>query len=182
MEKLLCIALGLGLMASAVAQVPIPEFDQVAALPVEDFDQAAMLASDDPKLAANKKLVYDFWRTVYEGANLERAAEFMRPEYLQHNPNVPSGRDTFVEFFKGRFTPQEPADRIKQPVISIVAEGDIVIVTFIRPVPHPDKPGKTYAITWFDKFRIEDGRIAEHWDPAEVWLNGAPPGAEFFKE
>jgi predicted SnoaL-like aldol condensation-catalyzing enzyme len=25
---------------------------------------------------------------------------------------------------------------------------------------------KKYATTWFDLFRIVDGKIAEHWDPA----------------
>src|SRR5690242_18199142 len=59
-------------------------------------DQLALIKSADPKLARNKKHVFDFWRIVYEGGHMERAAEFMAPEYIQHNPNVESGRDAFV--------------------------------------------------------------------------------------
>ena len=40
-----------------------------------------------------------------------------------------------------------------------------------------------YYMTWFDVFRIDThGLIAEHWDPSEMWVNGRPPGAEFFHE
>ena len=34
---------------------------------------------------------------------------------------------------------------------------------------------------WADVFRIENGLIAEHWDPSELWVDGKPPGAEFFQ-
>ncbi len=30
----------------------------------------------------------------------------------------------------------------------------------------PKDSTKTYTTTWFDVFRIKDGKIAEHWDPA----------------
>jgi hypothetical protein len=32
--------------------------------------------------------------------------------------------------------------------------------------PHPLRADETYTTTWFDLFRIADGRLAEHWDPA----------------
>jgi len=32
--------------------------------------------------------------------------------------------------------------------------------------PDPKGPAKKYTTTWFDMFRIENGKIAEHWDPA----------------
>lgn len=36
----------------------------------------------------------------------------------------------------------------------------------------PQDPWKTYSTTWFDMWRIKDGKAAEHWDPA--LLNEAP--------
>ena len=161
------------------AQPPI-DYDQPGVVPQATDNQLKWLESHDPQLAKNKKLVFDFWRIVYEGGHADEAPKYMRPEYIQHNPNVASGRDAFIKFFKEVRKPVEVQPFIKQQLISIVAEGDIVILTFVRPVAHPTKPGKTFAMTWFDKFRVEDGRIAEHWDPAEVWLNGAPPGVEYF--
>jgi hypothetical protein len=72
-----------------------------------------MLKSDDPKLARNKKHVFDFWRIVYEGAHLDKAPEYMAETYIQHNPNVPSGRKAFVELS----SKQRPArsNRISRP-------------------------------------------------------------------
>jgi predicted SnoaL-like aldol condensation-catalyzing enzyme len=71
-----------------------------AQLPVEAHrNQQELLASDDPTLAANKKLVYDFWREVLQAHRLDRAPEYLAEDYIQHNPNVATGRAAFVEFF-----------------------------------------------------------------------------------
>jgi predicted SnoaL-like aldol condensation-catalyzing enzyme len=35
-------------------------------------------------------------------------------------------------------------------------------------VPDPRDPGKTYRSYWFDMWRVEDGKLAEHWDGAPV--------------
>ena len=56
-------------------------------------DHEALLASSDPKLAANKRLVYDFWREVFEAGHVELAPKYMTETYIQHNPLVASGRD-----------------------------------------------------------------------------------------
>lgn len=154
--RCLATVLLLALLAPARAQVP------VTAAP----DQEALLASADPRLAANKKLVYDFWREVFEGGHLEFAEKYMAEGYIQHNPNVPTGRAGFVEFF-GRFAKSKPIEpRIKAPLVSIVAERDLVVLSFAREHTDPKDASKKYTTTWFDMFRIEGGKIAEHWDPA----------------
>ncbi len=53
------------------------------------------------------------------------------------------------------------------PLVSITAEGDIVILSFVRELADRKDPPKKYTTTWFDTFRIENGKIAEHWDRAE---------------
>jgi predicted SnoaL-like aldol condensation-catalyzing enzyme len=154
---------------------------QVAPVPL--MSQQAMLKSDDPRLARNKKHVFDFWRIVYEGGHVEQAANYMAEGYIQHNPNLPSGRQTFVEFFSKARPPKPIADHMKMPVIAIVAEGNLVSVFTARKVRDRSKPDRIYTITWFDMFRIDaQGLIAEHWDPSETWVDGKPPGAEFFQE
>ena len=102
--------------------------------PTEDPDQLAMLKSDDPQLAHNKRLVFDFWRIVYEGGHMDQAPKYMAETYIQHNPNVKSGRDAFIELFTKQRPPRPVAPRIKVPVISIVAERDIVMVSYVRKV------------------------------------------------
>jgi predicted SnoaL-like aldol condensation-catalyzing enzyme len=140
----------------ALAQVPV----------VANPDQEQMLASPDPRVAANKRLVYDFWREVFEGGHLELADKYMAESYIQHNPLVSTGRAAFVDFFS-RFVKPGPIEaRIKAPLVAIVAEGDLVVLCFAREHVDPKDSTKKYTTTWFDMFRIESGKMAEHWDPA----------------
>jgi predicted SnoaL-like aldol condensation-catalyzing enzyme len=129
-------------------------------------DQAAQLASADPLLAAHKRLVYDFWREVFEAGHLERADRYLAEDYVQHNPNVPTGRAAFVAFFGKIRQPKPIEPRITAPLVSITAERDLVTLSFVREYPDPKDSSRRYTTTWFDMFRIENGKIAEHWDPA----------------
>jgi predicted SnoaL-like aldol condensation-catalyzing enzyme len=127
-------------------------------------DQKALLASPDPKLAANKKLVFDMYRTIVNAGHWDQAEKFFTKEYIQHNPNVKSGRDELVEYIR-RTRPVRPIpDVIGFPVISIIAEGDMVLVASVEYNDDPEKPGTRYTTTHFDLYRIENGLIAEHWD------------------
>ena len=147
-------------LLAALAVAPLAANAQ---LPVQAAaDQSALLASADPHLAANKKLVYDFWREVFEAGHMDLAEKYMAEGYIQHNPNVPTGRAAFVAFFTQFVKPKAIQPTIQAPVVTMVAEGDKVIITFVRPTGE----GKKATTTWFDMFRIENGRIAEHWDCA----------------
>ncbi|HUP09626.1 MAG TPA: nuclear transport factor 2 family protein [Caldimonas sp.] len=129
-------------------------------------DQAALLASPDPRLAANKRFVYDFWREVFEGGHMDLAPRYMAEGYIQHNPNVPSGRAAFIEFFSKVSAPKPIEDRIKAPLVAMLADGDYVMLAFVREQPDLKDPTHRYTTTWFDLFRLEGGKIAEHWDGA----------------
>jgi predicted SnoaL-like aldol condensation-catalyzing enzyme len=149
--------------ASLLAVSPLAHAQEaVVAAP----DHAALLASPDPALAANKRLVYDFWREVFEGGHLELADKYLAESYLQHNPNVPTGRAGFVEFFAKFAKPGPIADAVKAPLVSIVAERDLVILSFAQEHADPADATKKYTTTWFDMFRVADGKIVEHWDAA----------------
>ena len=52
-----------------------------------------MLKSDDPQLAANKRLVYDMWRTLVDARDVEAAKKYLDKDYIQHNPIADTGRD-----------------------------------------------------------------------------------------
>ena len=125
--------------------------------------QQALLASPDPQIAANKKLVYDAYRTVVIGGHAELVERYFTPGYIQHNPNVASGRDALAGFLRGSRPARPVEPTIVLPLVSIVAERDMVMLVFRR--SEKDDQG-SYATSWFDLFRIENGKIAEHWDPA----------------
>jgi predicted SnoaL-like aldol condensation-catalyzing enzyme len=146
----------LALSASVYSQVPVT--------PNPNHDQ--LLAGSDAKAAANKRLVYDFWREVFEGGHMEFAEKYMAESYIQHNPNVATGRAAFVEFFQKVRKPGTIEPKVKAPLVSIVADGDFVVLSFVSEQADPKDPAKKYTTTWFDMFRIENGKIAEHWDSA----------------
>jgi predicted SnoaL-like aldol condensation-catalyzing enzyme len=137
---------------------------QLAVVPATDH--APLLASPDPRLAANKRLVYDFWREVFEAAHMELVDKYLAEDYKQHNPNVPTGRAAFVEFFSKFKKPRPIEARVTMPLVSITAERGMVVLSFVRELPDPKDPAKKYTTTWFDMFRIENGKIVEHWDGA----------------
>jgi predicted SnoaL-like aldol condensation-catalyzing enzyme len=154
---LLPVVLALVLSLSPAAQAQI----DVRANP----DHARLLASPNPRLAANKRLVYDFWREVFEAGHMELASKYMAESYIQHNPNVPTGRAAFVAFFSKFSKPKPIEANVKAPLVAIVAEGDLVVLSFVSEKKDPKDATKKYATTWFDMFRVENGKIAEHWDP-----------------
>jgi predicted SnoaL-like aldol condensation-catalyzing enzyme len=134
-----------------------------AQLPVEVHgNQQELLASDDPTLALNKKLVFDFWREVLQAHHVERAPEYLAESYIQHNPNVATGRAAFMDFF-GQF-PREPIKDKIDDLVDIVTERDLVVLALRRELPDLEHEGQTYTTTWFDMFRVADGKIVEHWD------------------
>ena len=133
-----------------------------AQLPVEVHgNQPELLRSADPVLAANKKLVFDFWREVLQAHHVERASAYLAEGYVQHNPNVAS-RAAFMDFVG-----QSPREQVKATIdelVSIVAERDLVVLALRRELPDLENEGQTYTTTWFEMVRVADGKIVEHWD------------------
>lgn len=129
-----------------------------------------LLASDVPELAANKRLVYDAWRTLIEARDTVAAEQYFAEDYIQHNPNVDTGRQGVLELFASFGAPLEVQERVQAPLVSITAEGDLVALAQVdaRDDPRP------YTTTWFDLFRIENGLIAEHWDHGRLPAGGTP--------
>jgi predicted SnoaL-like aldol condensation-catalyzing enzyme len=134
------------------------------ALPDAAPDQASLLRSGDPKLAANKKLVFDMWRAIIQGGHTELAPRYFTEGYIQHNPNVASGCDALIAYMESTRPVRPIEPRVTFPVVAIMAEGDLVMVATVSYAPDPENPGQKYAGTHFDLFRIEEGKIAEHWD------------------
>lgn len=131
--------------------------------PIVPSDHAPLLASADPRLAANKRLVYDMYRIVLQAGLAGRAGEFIREDYIQHNPLAAQGLAGVQEYIRNTRPERDILPTLELPMINLMAEGDFVTIAFVRPETGPD--GARYYSTWFDMFRIQDGRIAEHWDP-----------------
>lgn len=152
------VLVALSLPPAAYAQEPV--------VGVSDAD--ALFTSPDAGLNANKQVVYHIMKDLLEANHWEQADKYLTKRYLQHNPLVKSGRDTVVSFFtdvlKRKPTPV-PA-KLTTKVVAVTAEGDVVIVATPLVLKDPKNPSATYTTTWFDMWRIKDGKADEHWDCA----------------
>jgi predicted SnoaL-like aldol condensation-catalyzing enzyme len=106
---------------------------------------------------ANKKLVRDFYDRVFIQHDVKDAAEeYLRPSYIQHNPNVATGRQPFIDFFVPFFSKNPDA---RSEIKRVIAEGDLVVLHVHSKINKDDR-GRAVV----DIFRVEGGKIAEHWD------------------
>ena len=156
----LLVALGVG--SPALAQAPV----------TGARDPESLFTSPDPKLNANKQVVLHIMRDLLEAGHWDDAPKYLTKEYIQHNPNVASGLEPVMKFFAGRESrPIPDRNSWRTKIVSVTAEGDRVVVAIVRELDDPRQPGKKYTTTWFDMWRIKDGKADEHWDYGTI----APP-------
>ena len=103
---------------------------------------------------------------LLEAGHWDDAPKYLTDKYIQHNPGFAPDRDTVMKAFSGRGTPGPIPDKNswRTKVVSVVAEGDYVTVAVVPSMADPREPGKTYTTTWFDMWRIVDGKADELWD------------------
>ncbi|HYC18437.1 MAG TPA: ester cyclase [Pseudolabrys sp.] len=105
---------------------------------------------------ANKKVVIDLYEKGINQKDFEAAAKNFGTRYVQHNPRAadgPEGFKAFIEFLKAKFPSYH--SEIKRAF----ADGDFVIL-HVHNVPEPGQRGAAIV----DIFRLENGKVIEHWD------------------
>lgn len=128
------------------------------------------MAQDSVQL--NKQLLADFGAEVLAKKDLSNLNNYMHEDYIQHNPLVPQGLLGFKTFFTDWFN---AVPDWNYTVTNLVAEDDTVwIYGTYSGTQKGDWLGipatnKSYNITAVDIFRIQDGKLAEHWDVLDVY-------------
>ena len=99
----------------------------------------------------------DFFDLAFvERRPVEAAQRYLGERYTQHNPTAPDGAEVFPDLIGGLFAQAPQASfHLKRAI----AEGDLVVLHYNLKMS-PDDLG--HAVV--DIFRVEDGRIVEHWD------------------
>ena len=117
---------------------------------------AAGTAGAQTQQEANKKAVVEFYEKAINQKYFEAASKYLGSRYTQHNPNAPDGPEglkTFLQFLKEKF----PGSRSE--IKRVFADGDYVIV-HVHAVREPGTRGNAII----DIFRLENGKVVEHWD------------------
>lgn len=104
----------------------------------------------------NKDIVRNFIEDIFNKHDLSLVKNYLAEDYHQHNPHVQQGADGFIAFFTGMF---ERAPGFRQEIVHLVAEGDLVVAHVRARGIVPNKHNKVVDI-----YRLENGRLAEHWD------------------
>src|SRR5271170_6714467 len=150
------------LFAAMLVSAPLGAQEPVVA--ASDLD--ALFHSKDKKLDRNKQAAYHIEKDLLEANHWDEADKWLTPEYLQHNPNVKSGRAGVVAFFSAARKPTPVPEHLGAKVAFVNAEGDYVTVATVAELKDPTTKEK-YTTTWFDTWRFVDGKADEHWDGAE---------------
>jgi predicted SnoaL-like aldol condensation-catalyzing enzyme len=106
----------------------------------------------------NKKIVLEFEELAFVKKDLDKAVALFTDSYKQHNPQVPDGKEGFKGGI-GWLLNENP--HLKKEVVNVVAGADMVAVHSKAWMNEQD-PKTMMSI--MDFYRLENGKIAEHWD------------------
>ena len=127
-------------------------------------------------LEAKKEVVLGFYKTAFIDKDPEKALRLYGGDYYtQHNPRVRDGKEAFLEYAKVRVV-VNPGRKLS--IRRVIAEGDLVVLhtqSVFTPgdAAYPQSPN---GVATVDIFRLENGKVVEHWDvhenvPAEAVHN-----------
>nr|WP_288810884.1 ester cyclase [uncultured Sphingobacterium sp.] len=107
----------------------------------------------------NKRIVLDFYQQMFGDKDLSAVDKFIAPEYIQHNPAVADGaaalKAAAAKWFNGQ-------PKTKIDVQHIASDGDLVFIH----LKNKNADGRLKST--IDIFRLENGKIIEHWDVQQV--------------
>ena len=99
----------------------------------------------------NKELVKKAITELFINGDVTALDRYWSDNYIQHNPQIPNGRDALKQLFSG-------GGDFKYEMGLIVADGDFVMIhariTGIGPKP----------LIGVDILRVKEGKLVEHWD------------------
>jgi predicted SnoaL-like aldol condensation-catalyzing enzyme len=109
------------------------------------------------QLEKNKSIIRDWHAIALDQRRPEEAAaKHLGPYYRQHNPNAADGAEAYVGFMKWL---AQTYPEFRMETKRVIAEGDYVVL-HSHLILKPGERGSAVV----DIFRLEHGKIVEHWD------------------
>ncbi len=119
-----------------------------------------VFAGNSAQEEMNKKNVVEFYNAYFNQKDFEAASEYVGSRYTQHNP---MGADNLEGIKNLILFLREKLPNFHIEIKRVFADGDYVI-THVHSVANPGDRGSA-AI---DIFKLEDGKIVEHWDAVQA--------------
>lgn len=120
---------------------------------------AAHVPRDHRQEERNRALVLRFCEAIYNKRDFKVAARILAPNFIQHNPKIPTGRQAFIESYAG-VVARHPG--LHSQIIRSAASGELVW-THVRVTD-----AGTYQMALVNIFRVAHGKIVEHWDALQA--------------
>ena len=99
----------------------------------------------------------DFYEGVFSKHQVQTYSDrYIGTQYIQHNPYVADGKAPFVNYFTQYFKEHPQA---KSTIKRVIADGDLVVLHV-----HSTQNAQDRGEAVVDIFRVEQGKIVEHWD------------------
>lgn len=120
---------------------------------------APAASAETAKEQANKAAVIAFYDKALNEKDFEAASRYLGPKYIQHNPTAQDdieGLKAFVGFLKDKFPDSH------NEITQSFADGDYVILHV-----HSIREKGTRGSAIVDIFRLDDGKVVEHWDAVQ---------------
>jgi predicted SnoaL-like aldol condensation-catalyzing enzyme len=142
----------------------------VAALAALTTSACTHLAQEPKMVEQNRQIAVDVVAKVFNERQYELAGRYFARSFRSHNPQIPPGPEGIVHFVR-QFSEGFPDARGE--VLDVIAEHDKVAIhvrwqgthqgTFGGVAP----TGRRIEFEAVEIFRLQGGRIVEHWDVAD---------------
>ena len=108
----------------------------------------------------NREIMTEFAEIFYHQRDVKRAFDMFvaGASYIQHNPTIADGAQAAIDALAEKFGHPNANFEIKK----ILVDGDLAVV-HVRAFP---KGGAEAAVA--DFYRLENGKIVEHWDVLQL--------------
>lgn len=119
-------------------------------------EQCAVEPAVQSQQEQNKETVIAFYNAAINDKDFAAASAYLGDKYIQHNPlaaDGPEGLKAFLDFAK------ENLSTFKVEIKQAFAEGDYVVLHV-----HAKRDAEDRGSAVMDIFRLENGKVVEHWD------------------
>jgi predicted SnoaL-like aldol condensation-catalyzing enzyme len=146
-------ALSVGILSSCAGNEGVKEKTMTS---VQTSVQRPVAMASEQGLEANKRTVLAFYDAALTKLNVDEAVTYFAPNFIQHNPRSGDGVEGFRALLLG-VKKQFPG--LRTDVKRVFADGDFVILHV-----HVKLQPEDLGLAIVEIFRLEQGKIVEHWD------------------
>ncbi|MEO1323306.1 MAG: nuclear transport factor 2 family protein [Pseudomonadota bacterium] len=110
----------------------------------------------EAEMSQNKVLLTRAMNALFNEHDIDQVRELYAADYIQHNPNVPTGLEPILGL-----VPALAEANFRYEIHRMIEDGDLILT---HSTAYNAEFFGANQVVAFDLWRIEDGKVAEHWD------------------